>query len=65
MLQNGASNGVQLPIITTTAATPQDSPNTTLEPGVSFKEFNYDLARSSLLDSLDSVDGSSVSGRFG
>lgn len=28
------------PIITTTAATPQDSPNTTLEPGSSFKHWD-------------------------
>lgn len=27
------------PIITTTAATPQDSPNTTLESGASFKHW--------------------------
>lgn len=28
------------PIITTTAATPQDSPNTTLEAGCSFKHWD-------------------------
>lgn len=64
MLQNVSSSAViQLPIITTTAATPQDSPNTTLEPGSSYREFNYNytLSHSSLLDSLDSIDRSSVS----
>lgn len=31
------------PIITTTAATPQDSPNTTIELGASFTDWDIDL----------------------
>lgn len=41
------------PIITTTAATPQDSPNTTLEAGTSFKHWD-----SLDLQALDKVNKS-------
>ena len=52
-----------LPMITHTAATPQDSPSTTLEPGASFRDFNVALSleRSAMLSSLDSIDRTSVS----
>lgn len=51
-----------LPMITHTAATPQDSPSTTLEPGASFRDFNVALSleRSAMLSSLDSIDRTSV-----
>ncbi|KAJ0177332.1 hypothetical protein K1T71_007341 [Dendrolimus kikuchii] len=50
-----------VPMITHTAATPQDSPSTTLEPGASFRDFNVALSleRSSMLSSLDSIDRTS------
>lgn len=64
MLANNASNsdGSALPMITHTAATPQDSPSTTLEPGASFRDYNMALSleRSSMLSSLDSIDRTSV-----
>lgn len=66
MLANNAGNAdVALPMITHTAATPQDSPSTTLEPGASFRDFNVALSleRSSMLSSLDSIDRNSVSNR--
>jgi len=44
------------PTITTTAATPQDSPSTTLEQGVSFRNWEH-------LD-LESIDKTSVSFYF-
>lgn len=52
-----------VPVITHTAATPQDSPSTTLEPGASFRDFNLALSleHSSMLSSLDSIDRTSVS----
>lgn len=56
------SDTANLPVITHTAATPQDSPSTTLEPGASFKDFKLavNLERSSMLSSLDSIDRTSV-----
>ncbi|KAL0893243.1 hypothetical protein ABMA27_014844 [Loxostege sticticalis] len=62
MLASGAANeSSAVPMITTTAATPQDSPSTTLEPGASFRDFNLTLTleRSSMLSSLDSIDRTS------
>ncbi|XP_045485298.1 voltage-dependent T-type calcium channel subunit alpha-1G isoform X2 [Pieris rapae] len=58
---NEHSNSTVVPMITHTAATPQDSPSTTLEPGASFKDFNVALSleRSSMLSSLDSIDRTS------
>ncbi|XP_052759343.1 voltage-dependent T-type calcium channel subunit alpha-1G [Galleria mellonella] len=57
----GASESTTVPMITHTAATPQDSPSTTLEPGASFRDFNVALSleRSSMLSSLDSIDRTS------
>ncbi|CAG9133396.1 unnamed protein product [Plutella xylostella] len=57
----GVSESTVVPMITTTAATPQDSPSTTLEPGASFRDFNIslNLERSSMLSSLDSIDRTS------
>ncbi|XP_045772342.1 voltage-dependent T-type calcium channel subunit alpha-1G-like isoform X3 [Maniola jurtina] len=59
----GASdnNSTVVPMITHTAATPQDSPSTTLEPGATFRDFNVALAleRSTMLSSLDSIDRTS------
>ncbi|XP_041977978.1 voltage-dependent T-type calcium channel subunit alpha-1G [Aricia agestis] len=54
-------NSTVVPMITTTAATPQDSPSTTLEPGTTFKDFNMALTleRSTMLSSLDSIDRTS------
>ncbi|XP_037028717.1 voltage-dependent T-type calcium channel subunit alpha-1G isoform X5 [Bradysia coprophila] len=44
------------PIITTTAATPQDSPNTTLEPGASFRHWeSADLESLGKSDSIPSL----------
>lgn len=62
MLASGGTD-VALPMITHTAATPQDSPSTTLEPGASFRDFNMTLTleRSSMVSSLDSIDRTSVS----
>lgn len=64
MLASGgaANDSTVLPMITHTAATPQDSPSTTLEPGASFRDFNLALTleRSSMLSSLDSIDRTSV-----
>lgn len=64
MLANNAGNAdtPALPMITHTAATPQDSPSTTLEPGASFRDFHVALSleRSSMLSSLDSIDRTSV-----
>lgn len=59
----GVSDATTVPVITHTAATPQDSPSTTLEPGASFRDFNLTLSleRSSMLSSLDSIDRTSVS----
>ncbi|XP_049868679.1 voltage-dependent T-type calcium channel subunit alpha-1G-like isoform X3 [Pectinophora gossypiella] len=61
MLANTAANDTILPMITHTAATPQDSPSTTLEPGASFRDFNMTLSleKSSLVSSLDSIDRTS------
>lgn len=63
MLASSAGNSDMLPMITHTAATPQDSPSTTLEPGASFKDYHLALSleRSSMLSSLDSIDRASVS----
>ncbi|CAK1547322.1 unnamed protein product [Leptosia nina] len=60
---NEHSSSTVVPMITHTAATPQDSPSTTLEPGASFKDFNLALSleRSSMLSSLDSIDRTSCS----
>lgn len=62
LASNAGSELTALPMITTTAATPQDSPSTTLEPGASFKDFNVTLSleRSSMMSSLDSIDRTSV-----
>jgi len=52
----------QPPIITHTVATPQDSPNTTLDP--SMRDFNNRLTAPALYassTSIDSIDRSSVS----
>jgi len=52
----------QPPIITHTVATPQDSPNTTLDP--SMRDFNNRLMATALYassSSIDSIDRSSVS----
>jgi hypothetical protein len=52
----------QPPIITHTVATPQDSPNTTLDP--SMRDFNNRLMATALYassTSIDSIDRSSVS----
>lgn len=59
----GVAESAAVPMITHTAATPQDSPSTTLEPGASFRDFNMTLSleRSSMLSSLDSIDRTSVS----
>lgn len=59
----GITESSAVPMITHTAATPQDSPSTTLEPGASFRDFNVALSleRSSMLSSLDSIDRTSVS----
>lgn len=59
-IENG--NGTIVPKITHTAATPQDSPSTTLEPGATFRDFNVALTleRSTMLSSLDSIDRTSV-----
>lgn len=59
---NATDNATVVPMITHTAATPQDSPSTTLEPGASFRDFNMALSleRSSMLSSLDSIDRTSV-----
>ncbi|XP_026324776.1 voltage-dependent T-type calcium channel subunit alpha-1G [Hyposmocoma kahamanoa] len=63
MLANNTtvSSDTTVPMITHTAATPQDSPSTTLEPGASFRDFNMALSleRSSMLSSLDSIDRTS------
>ncbi|XP_052740095.1 voltage-dependent T-type calcium channel subunit alpha-1G [Bicyclus anynana] len=66
MLASGTSgasdnNSTIVPMITHTAATPQDSPSTTLEPGATFKDFNVALTleRSTMLSSLDSIDRTS------
>ncbi|CAH2037210.1 unnamed protein product, partial [Iphiclides podalirius] len=64
MLANNSAtteNTTVVPMITHTAATPQDSPSTTLEPGASFRDFNMTLSleRSSMLSSLDSIDRTS------
>ncbi|XP_072931859.1 voltage-dependent T-type calcium channel subunit alpha-1G-like [Epargyreus clarus] len=58
---NATENTTVVPMITHTAATPQDSPSTTLEPGASFRDFNVALSleRSSMLSSLDSIDRTS------
>ncbi|XP_045497080.1 voltage-dependent T-type calcium channel subunit alpha-1G-like isoform X3 [Colias croceus] len=58
---NDHSNSTVVPMITHTAATPQDSPSTTLEPGASFRDFHVALSleRSSMLSSLDSIDRTS------
>lgn len=65
MLANNTAteNTTVVPMITHTAATPQDSPSTTLEPGASFRDFNMvlSLERSSMVSSLDSIDRTSVS----
>lgn len=60
------SSDTMVPMITHTAATPQDSPSTTLEPGASFRDFNMALSleRSSMLSSLDSIDRTSVRTNF-
>ncbi|VVC89033.1 unnamed protein product [Leptidea sinapis] len=60
---NDNSSSTVVPMITHTAATPQDSPSTTLEPGASFRDFNVALSleRSSMLSSLDSIDRTSCS----
>nr|XP_049699863.1 voltage-dependent T-type calcium channel subunit alpha-1G isoform X3 [Helicoverpa armigera] len=57
----GTTESSALPMITHTAATPQDSPSTTLEPGASFRDFNVALSleRSAMLSSLDSIDRTS------
>ncbi|XP_037293759.1 voltage-dependent T-type calcium channel subunit alpha-1G isoform X2 [Manduca sexta] len=57
----GLPDATAVPMITHTAATPQDSPSTTLEPGASFRDFNMALTleRSSMLSSLDSIDRTS------
>ncbi|XP_062529385.1 voltage-dependent T-type calcium channel subunit alpha-1G isoform X1 [Bombyx mori] len=57
----GVAESAAVPMITHTAATPQDSPSTTLEPGASFRDFNMTLSleRSSMLSSLDSIDRTS------
>ncbi|XP_026724837.1 voltage-dependent T-type calcium channel subunit alpha-1G-like isoform X5 [Trichoplusia ni] len=57
----GITESSAVPMITHTAATPQDSPSTTLEPGASFRDFNVALSleRSSMLSSLDSIDRTS------
>ena len=56
------NNSTVVPMITHTAATPQDSPSTTLEPGATFRDFNVALTleRSTMLSSLDSIDRTSV-----
>ncbi|CAH2106214.1 unnamed protein product [Euphydryas editha] len=56
-----AENSTVVPVITHTAATPQDSPSTTLEPGTTFRDFNVALTleRSTMLSSLDSIDRTS------
>ncbi|XP_014366903.2 voltage-dependent T-type calcium channel subunit alpha-1G isoform X2 [Papilio machaon] len=64
MLANNTAtteNTTVVPMITHTAATPQDSPSTTLEPGASFRDFNMvlSLERSSMVSSLDSIDRTS------
>ncbi|XP_053607628.1 voltage-dependent T-type calcium channel subunit alpha-1G-like isoform X3 [Plodia interpunctella] len=58
---NAGAESTIVPMITHTAATPQDSPSTTLEPGASFRDFNMALSleRSSMLSSLDSIDRTS------
>ncbi|XP_064071851.1 voltage-dependent T-type calcium channel subunit alpha-1G-like isoform X2 [Vanessa tameamea] len=60
MLAN-TENSTVVPMITHTAATPQDSPSTTLEPGTTFRDFKVALTleRSTMLSSLDSIDRSS------
>lgn len=62
LASGGAVPETAVPMITHTAATPQDSPSTTLEPGASFRDFNMTLSleRSSMLSSLDSIDRTSV-----
>ncbi|CAB3224354.1 unnamed protein product [Arctia plantaginis] len=61
LASGGAVPETAVPMITHTAATPQDSPSTTLEPGASFRDFNMTLSleRSSMLSSLDSIDRTS------
>ncbi|XP_075973762.1 voltage-dependent T-type calcium channel subunit alpha-1G-like isoform X2 [Anticarsia gemmatalis] len=61
LASSGAMPEAPVPMITHTAATPQDSPSTTLEPGASFRDFNVALTleRSSMLSSLDSIDRTS------
>lgn len=56
------NNSTVVPMITHTAATPQDSPSTTLEPGATFRDFNVALTleKSTMLSSLDSIDRTSV-----
>lgn len=58
-----SGTGTAMPIITHTAATPQDSPNTTLDP--SSREFNNRLHSAMALYasnlSIDSIDCSVVS----
>ncbi|CAH0723262.1 unnamed protein product, partial [Brenthis ino] len=55
------NNSTVVPMITHTAATPQDSPSTTLEPGATFRDFNVALTleKSTMLSSLDSIDRTS------
>ncbi|CAH2234985.1 jg18984 [Pararge aegeria aegeria] len=55
------NNSTIVPMITHTAATPQDSPSTTLEPGATFRDFNVALTleRATMLSSLDSIDRTS------
>jgi voltage-dependent calcium channel T type alpha-1G len=54
----GSSAGTQPPIITHTAATPQDSPNTTLDTG--YRDINFRAIYPTTL-SIESIDRSSVS----
>ncbi|KAI8436176.1 hypothetical protein MSG28_004255 [Choristoneura fumiferana] len=62
MLANNMTDTTNLPTITHTAATPQDSPSTTLEPGATFRDFHValNLEKSSMLSSMESIDRTSV-----
>ncbi|XP_073945551.1 ca[2+]-channel protein alpha[[1]] subunit T isoform X2 [Choristoneura fumiferana] len=61
MLANNMTDTTNLPTITHTAATPQDSPSTTLEPGATFRDFHValNLEKSSMLSSMESIDRTS------
>ncbi|XP_063362295.1 voltage-dependent T-type calcium channel subunit alpha-1G-like isoform X2 [Cydia amplana] len=61
LANNTGVDAPNLPMITHTAATPQDSPSTTLEPGASFRDFpvTLNLEKSSMLSSMESIDRTS------